>query len=80
MAKQKELSFEDELSKLEAIVQGLESGNVPLATLVERYETGMKHLQNCRAKLADAELRIEQIKSVDAAGAVQSEPFDEGER
>lgn len=77
MAKSKELSFEAELEKLEAIVESLEAGNVPLATLVERYETGMRHLKNCQQKLAEAELRIEQLRSVGADGEAVSEPFED---
>lgn len=79
MAKPKELSFEDELAKLEAIVESLEAGNVPLATLVERYEKGIGHLKNCQQKLAEAELRIEQLKRVNAEGEAVSEPFEEND-
>ena len=79
MAKSKELSFEDELKKLEAIVESLEAGNVPLATLVERYEAGMLHLKHCQQKLAEAELRIEQLRSVGEAGEAVSEAFDDSD-
>ena len=77
MAKPKELSFEEELKKLEEIVESLEAGDVPLATLVERYEKGMKHLKSCQEKLAEAELRIEQLRGADADGNALSEPFEE---
>ena len=72
---EKELTFEEELSKLEDIVESLEGGDVPLAELVERYEAGMRHLKNCQEKLADAELRIEQLRSVSSGGEAQTEPF-----
>ena len=65
-------TFENELEKLEAIVRALESGEVPLAELVTRYEAGMKHLRVCREFLSDAELRLEQLKS----GASSPEPFE----
>ncbi|MBQ9758583.1 MAG: exodeoxyribonuclease VII small subunit, partial [Opitutales bacterium] len=52
-----------------------EGGDVPLAELVERYEAGMRHLKNCQEKLADAELRIEQLRSVSSDGEAQTEPF-----
>lgn len=77
MAKTKELSFEDELKKLEAIVESLEAGNVPLAVLVERYEKGMAHLKNCQEKLAEAELRIEQLRGVDADGNAIADAFED---
>ena len=79
MAKSKELSFEDELKKLEAIVESLEAGNVPLATLVERYEAGMLHLKHCQQKLAEAELRIEQLRSVGEDSEAVSEAFDDSD-
>ena len=79
MSKPKELSFEDELKKLEAIVESLEAGNVPLATLVERYEAGMLHLKHCQQKLAEAELRIEQLRSVGEDGEAVSEAFDDSD-
>ena len=73
----KEPTFEEELSRLEAIVEGLDSGDVPLAELVERYEEGMTVLKSCRKKLADAELRIEQLRAVSADGEAETTAFDE---
>ena len=73
----KEPTFEEELSRLEAIVEGLESGDVPLAELVERYEEGMTVLKSCRKKLADAELRIEQLRAVSADGEAETTAVDE---
>jgi len=73
------LSFEEELDRLEAIVESLEGGDVPLAQLVERYEEGMKHLKNCQAKLADAELRIEQLRGVSPNGKAQTEAFEDSD-
>lgn len=75
MAKPKEVSFESELKELEKIVESLEQGNIPLAKLVERYEEGMRHLKVCREKLADAELRIKQLRSVDGDGNAISQEF-----
>ena len=72
---EKELTFEEELARLEAIVESLEGGDVPLAELVERYEAGMRHLKNCQEKLASAELRIEQLRTVTASGDAETEPF-----
>lgn len=73
----KELSFEEELSRLEQIVESLEGGEVPLSELVERYEAGMKHLKSCQEKLADAELRIEQLRGATADGEAETSEFAE---
>ncbi len=70
------MTFESELKKLEEIVEKLESGNVPLAELVKFYENGLSHLKNCREKLAEAEVKILKLHSVDADGNAVAEEFD----
>lgn len=40
----------------------MESGEVPLADLLSKFETGTKLIQACEARLKEAELRIEQLK------------------
>ena len=60
--KEPKLSFESALAKLEAIVESMESGEVPLAELLAKFEEGNKLLKHCEARLKDAELKIEQLK------------------
>jgi exodeoxyribonuclease VII small subunit len=55
-------TFEEALSRLEAIVEALEAGNTPLEQLIQQYEQGMRLLETCRAKLGEAELRIQKIE------------------
>lgn len=64
------LSFEDALAQLEAIVESMESGDVPLADLLARFEKGTKLLKVCESRLKDAELRIEQLKKNKENGVV----------
>lgn len=64
------VTFESEIALLEEVVRALETGEVPLAELVTRYEDGMRHLKACRALLADAELRLEQLRSGSAGETV----------
>lgn len=56
------LTFEDALAKLESIVESMESGEVPLAELLAKFEEGTKLLKVCETRLRDAELKIEQLK------------------
>ena len=56
------LSFEDALTQLEKIVETMESGEVPLAELLAKFEEGNKLLKVCESRLKDAELKIEQLK------------------
>ncbi|MGC4073490.1 MAG: exodeoxyribonuclease VII small subunit [Nibricoccus sp.] len=55
-------SFEEALTQLESIVEAMESGDVPLAELMARFEDGSKLLKICEARLKDAELKIELLK------------------
>jgi len=61
-AQDAKISFEDALAKLEAIVESMESGDVPLAELLAKYEEGSTLLKVCETRLKDAELKIEQLK------------------
>jgi exodeoxyribonuclease VII small subunit len=55
------MSFEQALQQLEAIVQQLEKGQVPLEESIAFYEKGTALKAHCEAKLRDAEARIEKI-------------------
>ncbi len=66
-------SFEDALTKLEQIVESMESGDVPLAELLAKFEDGNKLLKVCEARLKEAELRIELLKKQKDGAAF--EPF-----
>ncbi len=67
------LSFETALTKLEAIVDAMEQGEVPLAELLAQYEEGSKLLKVCESRLKDAELKIEQLKKQkDGSAAFES--------
>ena len=68
------LTFEAALARLESIVESMESGDVPLAELITRFEEGNKLLKLCESRLKDAEVRIEQLrKQKDGAAFV---PFE----
>ena len=56
------LSFETALTQLESIVESMESGDVPLAELLAKFEEGNKLLKICETRLKDAELKIELLK------------------
>ena len=61
-SKDAKLSFETAQTKLETIVESMESGEVPLAELLAKFEEGNKLLKLCEARLKEAELKIEQLK------------------
>ena len=67
------LTFEEALAQLEQIVDSMESGDVPLAELLAKFEDGNKLLKVCEARLKDAEMKIEQLKKQN--GGVALVPF-----
>ena len=68
-----EPTFEEALEKLEAVVNEMEAGELPLETLLARYEEGAKLARVCQAKLADAEVRIHQLEK-SASGDLTLKP------
>jgi len=68
------LPFEEAMQRLETIVDAMESDELPLDTLVARYEEGMKLAQVCQAKIADAELKIQQLEK-SAQGILTLKPL-----
>jgi len=56
-----ELNFEKAMDRLEAIVEQMESGKLPLEDLIVRYEEGMNLVKVCQERLSTAEQKIEII-------------------
>ncbi|MFQ5860270.1 MAG: exodeoxyribonuclease VII small subunit [Dehalococcoidia bacterium] len=59
---QENLSFEEALAKLEATVQALEAGNLPLEEATRLFEEGMRLGQLCNQMLNATELKVTQLK------------------
>lgn len=68
------MPFAEALEKLEAIVEAMESGDLPLENLLARYEEGVKLAKLCQDKLAEAELKIQQLEQT-AAGELKLKPL-----
>ncbi len=64
------LHFEEALKKLEAIVEAMESEELSLETLLAKYEEGRSLAKVCQEKLAEAEVKIQQLER-DAAGELK---------
>jgi exodeoxyribonuclease VII small subunit len=62
--------FEDDLKKLENVVEQLERGDLPLDDSVKLFEDGMKLSNACKAELDKAEGRI-QVLVQGKRGAMQ---------
>ena len=61
MSKKAEPTFADELQELEKAVRELESGRLDLDDALARFEKGVGLTRRLRARLDEAEGRIEQL-------------------
>ncbi len=73
-----EPTFEEALSRLEAIVNQLESGDLTLDRALVLFEEGISLSRLCSRKLEEAEGRIEQLLERD--GELRLEPLVPGAR
>lgn len=72
-----QLSFEEALAELEAIVRRLEEGSGKLDDAIAAYERGALLKRHCEAKLQEAQMRIEKIVlGPDAAVALEPANLD----
>jgi exodeoxyribonuclease VII small subunit len=70
-----EQNFEGAMDRLEAIVEQMESGKLPLEDLIVRYEEGMNLVKICQERLANAEQKIE-IIARNSAGKTSVKDFE----
>ena len=67
------MSFEEALKKLEGIVESMESDELPLETLLARFEEGTRLAKLCQSKLSEAELKIQELEK-NASGELTLKP------
>ncbi|MBM3249982.1 MAG: exodeoxyribonuclease VII small subunit [Candidatus Omnitrophica bacterium] len=76
MAKEKQ-SFEDEMRRLQKIVEELSGGKLTLGESLKKYEEGVKLAQGCLAVLNDAERKVDLLMKKE--GKFSLEKFEEEE-
>lgn len=76
MAKDKQ-SFEDDIKRLEKIVEELSSGKLTLGESLKKYEEGVKLAQSSAAMLSEAQRKVELLMKKD--GKYSLEKFDEAQ-
>jgi exodeoxyribonuclease VII small subunit len=64
------MPFEEALKRLEGIVEAMESEDLPLETLLARFEEGTRLVKVCQTKLGEAELKIQKLEKNRAGEAV----------
>lgn len=78
MAEEKEIKFEEAMARLEAVVDRLESGELPLEESLRLFEEGVHLTKVCSHRLEEAERRIT-ILLKNERGEMREAPFDEGQ-
>ncbi len=70
--------FEDSMTRLEEIVNQMESGDQPLEDTLRLFKEGMRLSEYCSGALTEAQRKVEAlVKRAD--GTYDKEPLDEGE-
>lgn len=75
MSAKKIINLEKSLADLEALVEELESGDLPLDKAMKKFEEGIKLTRGCQAALKEAEQKVE-ILLKSAGGEEALEEFD----
>lgn len=76
MAKaEQEIPFEQAMQKLESIVDAMEAGDLPLETLMAKFEEGTRLAKLCQTKLAQAEVKVQQLEK-NTAGDITLKPLE----
>ncbi len=75
--KTRTVDFEQALGELEAVVERLEHGELPLDDALKQFERGVELARSCQAALKQAEQKVEILLQKTAEAA--PEPFDDVE-
>ena len=59
--KEKNQSFEDTLTRLETLVEKMESGDGTLEQSLDWFEEGMSLIESCRQELESAEQKVKEL-------------------
>lgn len=70
-------NFEDDIKKLQKIVEELASGKLTLGESLKKYEEGIRLAQGCQATLTDAQRKVELLMKKD--GKFSLDKFEEEE-
>lgn len=70
--KKSDPAFEEALQQLESLVAAMESGDIPLALLVDKFEEGSRLVKICEERLKQAELKIETLRKENEAVVLEA--------
>lgn len=70
-------TFEEDLKKLQKIVEELAGGKITLGEALKKYEEGVKIAQSCSQALTDAQRKVELLMKKDEKFSL--EKFDDAD-
>lgn len=73
------MDFEKRLSRLEEIVEKMETGELPLEDSLKLFEEGVKLSRECNSQLSEAEQKVKLLLGVDENGQPVSRDFSASE-
>jgi len=73
MAAKKSFPFEESITKLEALVERMEDGNLSLEESLKTFEEGIKLTRECQQALKTAEQKVKLL--IEKSNGVEVEPF-----
>jgi len=79
MAKEKQ-PLEEDIKKLQKIVEDLSGGKLALAEALKKYEEGIRLAENCSQTLQDAERKVESLMKKDGKFSLKDFSEDEEEK
>ncbi|MDD5567924.1 MAG: exodeoxyribonuclease VII small subunit [Candidatus Omnitrophica bacterium] len=79
MAKEKQ-PLEEDIKKLQKIVEDLSGGKLTLAEALKKYEEGIRLAENCSQTLQDAERKVESLMKKDGKFSLKDFSEDEEEK
>lgn len=65
--------FEHSLAELEALVERMEQGDLPIEEALKAFEAGVKLTRECQSILDQAEQKVQML--VEQQGELRTEPF-----
>ena len=71
------LDFEQSLSELQALVERLEGGELPLEESLSAFEQGIRLTRDCQSALTQAEQKVQILLERD--GELEEAPFEAGD-
>jgi exodeoxyribonuclease VII small subunit len=70
------LSFEEAFERLEAAIEALKDGKMPLDQSLQHYQEGMQLAQYCSELLQKAELSVQQLSVDESGDSLSVSPLD----